>query len=506
MADSTIDPAQLSESQQLALGTYTSVTNQEPSAAIPLLRRSEWNIQIAIAKFFDGEAPDPLQEARASLEAPNPPTQRSHRETVQNGFASRRRLARSSAREPAPRIVPQPENQTVYRSPLVLSILFTPFSLLYRLVSGSVSFIGRFFPFLPRLLSGLLNRSPQSRSRQNIAGRRPLNPRDNAIRFAREFEEEYGSHNLRFYQDGYAQAYDLAKKDLKFLLVVLISPEHDETSSFVRETLLSQEVVGYIDDPRNNIILWGGTVQDSEAYQVSAALNCTKFPFAALISHTPQDSTTSMSTIARISGPLPPSAFAARLRTAISRQSSALERVRSTRNEQQAARNLREEQNTAYERSLAQDRERARQRREAEAARLRAETEEKVKLEAAEQEHRNLEQWRRWRAQSIPPEPAAHVAGASRVSIRMPSGERVIRKFEASTSMEELYAFVECHGSEPSEKTTASNPANYEHCYKFRLVSPIPRQVYSTDGGTIGSILGRSGNLIVEPIDEDEDE
>ena len=325
------------------------------------------------------------------------------------------------------------------------------------------------------------------------------------MRFVREFEKKYGSHNLNFYQDGYAQAYDLAKKDLKFLLVILISPEHDETSSFVRETLLSQEVIGYINDPRNNIILWAGSVQDSEAYQVSAALNCSKFPFAALISHTPQDSSTSMSTIARISGFLPPSAFVARLRTAISRQSGALERVRSTRNEQQAARNLREEQNSAYERSLAQDRERARQRREAEAARLRAEKEEKAKLEAAEREKRNLEQWRRWRAQLIAPEPAADAEGASRVSIRMSSGERVIRKFEASTSMEELYAFVECYGSEKSDAIPASKPENYKHSYKFRLVSPIPRQVYSTDGGNIGSILGRSGNLIVESIDEDED-
>lgn len=504
MAESTFDPAQLSESQQLALGTYTSVTNQEPSAAIPLLRRSEWNIQIAIAKFFDGEAPDPLQEARASAEISNPPTQQSHHETLQNGFASRRRPARSSAHEPAPRIVPQPEDQTVYRSPLVLAILFAPFSLLYRLVSGSASFIGRLFPFLPRLLSGLLNRNPQSRSRQTITGRRPLNPRDNAIRFARDFEEQYGSHHLNFYQDGYAQAYDLAKKDLKFLLVILISPEHDETSSFVRETLLSQEVIRYINDPQNNIILWAGSVQDSEAYQVSAALNCSKFPFTALISHTPQDSSTSMSTIARISGLLPPSAFVARLRTAISRQSDALERVRSTRNEQQAARNLREEQNSAYERSLAQDRERARQRREAEAARLSAEKEEKAKLEAEEREQRNLEQWRRWRAQSIAPEPAAGVEGALRISIRMPSGERVIRKFEAGTSMEELYAFVECYGSEETEKTTATKPGNYEHSYKFRLVSPIPRQVYSTDGNSIGSILGRSGNLIVESIDDDE--
>ena len=48
MANPGLDVAQLSESQQLALGTYTSVTNQEPSAAIPLLQRSEWNVQVCL--------------------------------------------------------------------------------------------------------------------------------------------------------------------------------------------------------------------------------------------------------------------------------------------------------------------------------------------------------------------------------------------------------------------------------------------------------------------------
>jgi len=46
MASSDIDSAQLNQSQQLALQTYTSVTNQEPSAGIPLLQRSQWNVQV----------------------------------------------------------------------------------------------------------------------------------------------------------------------------------------------------------------------------------------------------------------------------------------------------------------------------------------------------------------------------------------------------------------------------------------------------------------------------
>ena len=364
------------------------------------------------------------------------------------------------------------------------------------------------FPFLPRLLSSISGRSSQPRRQRDTTGRRPLNPRDTAARFAREFEEEYGSHSLHFFENGYAQAYDLAKRDLKFLLVVLISPEHDDTSTFIRNTLLSPEIATFVNDPQNKIILWAGSVQDSEAYQVAAALNCSKFPFAVLVAHTPQDSSTSMSTIARISGLVPPSTFVPRLQAAISQHSTQLERVRASRDERQATRSLREEQNSAYERSLAQDRERTRQRREAEEARTRAEREAKAKAEAAERKARNLEQWRSWRAQSISPEPGSSEQDITRVSIRLISGERAVRRFRTDADMEELYAFVECYDLlQAGQTSTTSEPADYGHIYSFRLVSPMPRVVYDLKGGdTIGSKIGRSANLLVEPIDDDDNE
>ena len=388
-------------------------------------------------------------------------------------------------------------------------MLFAPFSFLYRAVAKSLNLLGYLFPFLPRLLSGLSARNSPIHSRQDTSGRRPLNPRDTAARFAREFEEEYGGHSLKFFENGYAQAYDQAKKDLKFLLVILISPEHDDTSSFVRETLLSNDVVNYINDPQNNILLWAGSVQDSEAYQISAALNCSKFPFTALITYNPQSPST-MSTVTRITGLLPPSTYLLRLQTTISQQSTALATARAAQAEQRATRNLRVEQNSAYERSLAQDRERARQRREAEASRSRVEQEAREKAEAAERDRVNLEKWKQWRARSIPPEPSPDVKNVTRVSIRMASGERVIRRFAPTTNMEDLYAFVECYNTLQSANSPLSEdlskPDNYSHEYRFRLVSPIPRIVHSLDvGGTVGERIGRSGNLIVEPIGDDED-
>lgn len=413
--------------------------------------------------------------------------------------------------DPAPRIVPQKIDQRTYRPSLLVSILLTPLNLLYRLANNSLGIFKSLFPFLPRLFQAWVSRTSAARSRLDTTGRRPLNPRDTAARFSREFEEEYGTHQLTFFDNGYAQAYDLAKKDLKFLLVILISPEHDDTSNFIRETLLSRELVNYVNDPMNKIILWAGNVQDSEAYQVSAALNCSKFPFVAIIAYNPQSSPPSMSTIARTTGLLPPSTFVSKLRTAIAQHSAILDRVRVTQAEQTAARNLRNEQNSAYERSLAQDRERARQKREAEAEKRRLEQKAKAKKEAQERHRDNQMKWKLWRAQSILPEPELNAQEVTRASIRMLSGERIVRRFDADVSTEELYAFVECYDilqlktDIPTQPRT--KPEDYQHMYKFRLVSPMPRVIYGPDDeGTIKERIGRSGNLIVEPTgQEDED-
>jgi FAS-associated factor 2 len=401
----------------------------------------------------------------------------------------------------------------VYQPPVILRLFLTPFSIVSRFFTRSVGLLGYFLPFLPRLFSGLLSGSPgQRHPRQDTTGRRSLNPRDAAARFIREFEEEYGSHSLKLFENGYAQALDIAKRELKFLLVVLLSPEHDDNAGFVRQTLLSSAVVSYINDSRNNIILWAGSVQDSEAYQVSNALHCTKFPFTAVIVQTAQYPATSMSVVTRITGVMPPTAFLAKLQVAVTQHSGNLERARASRAEQEASRSLREEQNSAYERSLAHDRERTRLKKEADAAKARADLQAKQELAAEEKKAQDLLQWKRWRAQSLPEEPSTNVHDVIRVSVRMPSGERVIRRFPPGSGMEVLYAFVECYdvlqNRDDHEYEEAPHPAGFKHDYGFRLVSPMPRTVYEVNaGGTLKDHLGRSGNLIVEPINDDpEDE
>ncbi|CAA9960876.1 UBX domain containing protein [Pyrenophora teres f. maculata] len=512
MADTGVDLASLTPDQQAALQQYTAVTDQATPEAIPILQRAQWNVNIAVTRFFDGEpAEDPVAAAAA---AQPPPQDIRRQETLLNGFATPRSSTSSGRRvriESAPRVVPQPESQVSTQVPLVLAVLFAPVSLLYSVVSKGFRLLGWLFPFLARAWGRVTASNINTpASQRSASGRRPLNPRDTAARFIREFEEEYGSHNLPFFESGYAQAFDLAKKNLQFLMVVLVSPEHDETTSFVRDTLLAPEVVGFVRNPDNNIILWAGNVQDSEAYQVSAALSCTKFPFTGLIVHTPQVSSTAMGIATRVVGPTPPQQYIAKLRQAMQQHTEPLNRVRSQRAEQQATRNIREQQNSAYERSLAADREKARKKKEEAERKAREEKEALEREQAIERYAQNLAQWRKWRAASIRPEPGAEEKDIVRISLRMPNADRVVRKFAANAHIEELYAFVECYDvlqSEDAGNADVKEPENFDHEYKFQLVSPMPREIYELKaGGTIKERIGRSGNLIVERTDLEEDE
>lgn len=508
MSSSGLDISELSDSEKTALETYTAVTGQAPSEAIPLLRRSQWNVQIAISKFFDGEGPDPVEEARAALNNPPPPRPTRQTQNLMTDDLTAR-FSPAVTTDLAPRVTTQPEDQQVYRPPFLLALLFTPFNLLYRLLCGSFRLFGALFPFLPRFLNTTASNALQG-ARRNTNGRRPLGPQDTAARFIREFEEEYGANTVGFMENGYNMALEKAHRDLKFLLVVLLAPEHDDTNGWVRDTLLSREVTEFLNDPQNDVLVWGGNVQDSEAYQVSNSLRCTKFPFAAVVVHTPGVSSTAMSVVARIAGTTSPTEFVEKLRSAISQNREPLERLRATRAEQQASRSLREQQDSAYERSLAIDRERARQRREAEAARQREEQEAAERQAAEEKRIHDLQIWKQWRAQRIADEPSADVKDAVRISIRLPTGERVVRRFPPDADIEELYAFVECYDviKEVDEKATSvEKPEGFEHQYGFRLVSPMPRTVYEVEtGGSIGEKVGRGGNLLVESIDDESED
>jgi FAS-associated factor 2 len=93
--------------------------------------------------------------------------------------------------------------------------------------------------------------------------------------------KEYGENGPRFFQGSYNQALDKAKRDLKYLLVVLHSEDHDDTPQFCTETLCSLDFVGFIN--QKEMIVWAGNIKKKEPFKVAELLSATKYPFMALI-------------------------------------------------------------------------------------------------------------------------------------------------------------------------------------------------------------------------------
>ncbi|KAJ0166774.1 UBX domain-containing protein 10 [Colletotrichum tanaceti] len=505
MAESgDLDLGRLSASQQEALQQYTSVTNQDLQDAVPLLQRSQWNI--AIAKFFDGEGPDPVAEAMVQ-DIPRTTARHENLQESLHASAGRQQAPRRDRPDPAPRVVPQPN--AFHRPPFLIGLLLAPFSIGYSIASKIFRTVFYVLNFLPRQIRPRAITSGPGTGLRSTNGRRMLMPRDTAARFKREFEEEYGNTGLPWFEGGVAQAQDLAKKELKFLLMVLMSPEHDDTESFTRETLLAPDVISFINDPANNIILWGGNILDSEAYQVAQEYNCTKYPFSAIVCLTPKEGSTRMSIIKRLAGPMPASTYLSEAQAAINKYAPDLAGVRADRTAQEVTRSLRNEQDSAYERSLAKDRERARQRREAENAAAEAARKAEEEAEAAARREEQRDKWKRWRAMIMEEEPPASSKDVVRIALKLPEssgGGRIVRRFRNDTTMEALYAFVECYDilTAPEEVTTekgTAQPEGYEHEYQFRIASVMPRIVYEpSKEETMAQKIGRSGNLIVEDM------
>jgi FAS-associated factor 2 len=259
---------------------------------------------------------------------------------------------------------------------------------------------------------------------------------------------------------------------------------------------------------------------------VSNSLNCTRFPFVAIIANIPSPTPTSpsqMTLLARIEGPVPATQLISSLAAAVTRTLPQLNRRRALKREQEAARELRRMQDEAYSNSLAQDRAREEQVRIAQLESERLEREFRERAQIIERKALSREQWREWKAHDLQKRGLVGMRNetgkTARVSLRLAEGERIVQIFPGEMGVEEVYAFVECYDllfpSSVAEVTLSSTggtvegefekPEDYEHEYKFRLVVQMPRKVIESGRRRIRDegALWPSGSIMVETIEDD---
>lgn len=212
---------------------------------------------------------------------------------------------------------------------------------------------------------------------------------------------------------------------------------NEETEVFTSQFLASVKFGEFLRE--NNVIFWAGNALDEEGYGVSHSLFASGFPFLALIANYRG----SMKVLFRYEGNNSNyESLLESLKTVTNQYASNLMELKREKESRNFERDLRSQQDRAYEESLRKDREKKERMKQEQEAILKAqrEKEEKELILLKKKEERlqkNLEIRNR-----IPIEPADDASNLYRILIRCPDGRRLARKFTAEQSIDDVYDYI----------------------------------------------------------------
>ncbi|KAF5285862.1 hypothetical protein FQA39_LY04323 [Lamprigera yunnana] len=284
------------------------------------------------------------------------------------------------------------------------------------------------------------------------------NPLEDVMEFIRSYEEKYSNIHPVFYQGTYSQVLNDAKHELKFLLIYLHNENAVDAGMFCRDTLSHPEVITYIN---TNFLFWGCSSTSGEGYKVSQLFRPGHHPYLAIV--VLKDNR--MTIVSRMEGYCDHNILLQRLTTVVTEFEINLVQARSDRFEASMNRSLRAYQDEAFLESLRADQEKEKRRqeeRDAERAKLRQIEEEAL----AEQERRkSIAQEKVDSVYKVPSEPGTDHPDVVHVVFKLPSGERLERRFLKTHSLEAIFYFVFCHPNTPdSFEITTNFPKRVLHC------------------------------------------
>ncbi|CAG0921365.1 unnamed protein product [Notodromas monacha] len=301
--------------------------------------------------------------------------------------------------------------------------------------------------------------------------RRP-DPREDVQAFIADFRAKYVTNGLcpPFVDLAYRQALEQAKRELKFLIVYLHSAEHVDVPKFCMESLCNKDVVDFL--TTNSLLVYGCSVTSTDGYNVSEIMRETDYPFVALVCL----KNNQMTIVERLEGTAPPEKFLAFLRTGIASNEIHLTAARLAREELNASRELRAQQDRAYQESLERDRQ------------LQMERQAVLDAEKREVDRKALILRQKVDFVSrLEPEPDAKQPGVFTINATLPNGQRLMRRFLPQHKLTALFYFVFCHPDSPSEfELVTSYPKRTIPCRPAEV--PVDFNPLDTDDGIDPSV------------------
>lgn len=301
----------------------------------------------------------------------------------------------------------------------------------------------------------------------------------------------------RFFEGSFAQALQAARREAKLLVIYLHSEHGRYTQRFCSEVLSEDFIRGMLDE---NFLLWGGDIASMEAHRVSQMIHARQYPwFCVLLPASAEE----IRVIGALNGDIQVDAASGLLAACLDEMETHRTEIIARREQHAEDRQLREQQDLEYQQALEMDRRRSEEQqaleqqqeeaRRAEEAERRKKEEELAKLQAAKDE---LENNRRQRAAAILPEdPAA----ASRISLRLPAGQRVQRKFASTTTLADIYAWAECLPFLPENEGKGLQVPD-----RFMLKTSFPSKDLSEMSATIEDLQLSGTNILLTALEDDD--
>lgn len=313
--------------------------------------------------------------------------------------------------------------------------------------------------------------------------------------FRRALQTSYGTPALPEFHDGsFSQAVTRARQDLK-LLVVYLHSEHARHSQSVCSDVLANEVIRTVLD--ENFILWGGDVARMEAHQVARMIHARQFPsFCVLLPASVEE----IRVIGALHGQIEAEGAQALLAACMEEMETHRAEIVAQQVQRVEDRYLREQQDREYQEALEMDRRRAEereaQRRQEEEERRQAEEEQRKAQEEMERQlklQRELEEKRRSLAARL-----QSASGTARLALRLPSGQRVERKFEPTATLQEVYDWASCVAFLPE-----NSDKGIEIPERFVLKTSFPARDLDEMDRTVDELKLSGTNILLAAIEDD---
>eukprot|EP00747_Dinoflagellata_sp_TGD_P165079 gnl/TRDRNA2_/TRDRNA2_185899_c0_seq1.p1 gnl/TRDRNA2_/TRDRNA2_185899_c0~~gnl/TRDRNA2_/TRDRNA2_185899_c0_seq1.p1 ORF type:complete len:500 (-),score=118.63 gnl/TRDRNA2_/TRDRNA2_185899_c0_seq1:150-1541(-) len=313
---------------------------------------------------------------------------------------------------------------------------------------------------------------------------------------SRSLTANYGVELPRFFDGPFSQALSTARQQVKLLVIYLHSENARATQGFVTRVLGNEFVRTMLDD---SFLLWGGDVARMESHNLAQMIHTRQYPcFCVLL----PASIDEIRVIGMVHGEVEVDQVVALLTGCLDEMDSHRAEIVARREQHAEDRSLRSEQDREYEEALEMDRLREaeqkaeEEKRAEEAARQQAAAAEAQRqAEEAEAQRQAVEARRKEQAAALE---APGADATARISLRLPNGQRIERKFRPTSTLAGVYTWAECCGVLPENASKG-----IEIPQRFTLKTSFPSTELTAMESTVEELKLAGTMILLSPIEDD---